>query len=211
MKSKISLIILLVVIVFLGALSFFLGYKYFGEKDTVKALNSQIEILKNEQAINEQNSSNTENGVSQVVENLTIPKFDSSKVEGNLSSVQEQGRLETIGEAQVAIGNRDTLGNKSKQVFRYKNVNYTFGENGGPEIIDVIYGIYGNGGTYYYAVLLENGTVQYAIEGASLEFKSIDIDNIVRIIELRDQDSNGIIFGRLGVITGDGVTHVVEF
>lgn len=211
MKSKISLIILLVVIVFLGALSFFLGYKYFGEKDTVKALNSQIEILKNEQAINEQNSSNTENGVSQVVENLTIPKFDSSKVEGNLSSVQEQGRLETIGEAQVAIGNRDTLGNKSKQVFRYKNVNYTFGENGGPEIIDVIYGIYGNGGTYYYAVLLEDGTVQYAIEGASLEFKSIDIDNIVRIIELRDQDSNGIIFGRLGVITGDGVTHVVEF
>jgi len=61
MKSKITLVILLVIIIFLGALSFYFGYEYFKTKDEVNALNSQVDILKNEQVINEQNSSNTEN------------------------------------------------------------------------------------------------------------------------------------------------------
>lgn len=44
MKSKITLVILLVIIIFLGALSFYFGYEYFKTKDEVNALNSQVDI-----------------------------------------------------------------------------------------------------------------------------------------------------------------------
>lgn len=45
MKSKITLIILLVVIIFLGALSFFFGYKYLNIKSEISTLNERIDVM----------------------------------------------------------------------------------------------------------------------------------------------------------------------
>lgn len=210
MKSKITLVILLLLIVCLCGTSVFFGYNYFNEKENVTNLTSQVESLKESYEEKEE-----ETEPSQVIENIVetfkIPEFDGNKVEGRATSVEEQGRIINVGEASVAIGNRSTLGNKSQQVFRYRDNNYTFGENGGPNIIDAIYGTYNDGSSYYYAVLLEDGTVYYAKEQVNFEFKKVDLENAVRIIQLKVTDENGHIAGRLGVITDDGVTHIVEF
>lgn len=210
MKSKITLVVLLLTIVCLAGASIFFGYKYFNEKENVTILTSEVETLRES---NEEKQEETE--PSQVVENtiekLAIAKFDGNKVEGNFSSVEEQGRIITVGEASVAVGDRSSLGNKANQVFRYRDNNYVFGENGGPNIIDALYGTYDDGSSYYYAVLLEDGTVYYAKEQVSFEFKKVNIENAVRILPLKTTSENGRILGRLGVITDDGVTHVIEF
>lgn len=210
MKSKITLVILLLLIVCLAGTSIFFGYSYFNEKENVTTLTSQVETLR-ESNEEKQEETAPSQVIENVVEKLAIAKFDGNKVEGKANSVEELGRIVSVGQASVSLGNRSTLGNKSQQVFRYKDVNYVFGDNGGPNIIDAIYGTYNDGSSYYYAVLLEDGTVQYAKEQANFEFKKVDIENAVRIIELKITDENGRIGGRLGVITDDGVTHIIEF
>ena len=210
MKSKITLIILLLLIVCLAGTSIFFGYSYFNEKENVTTLTSQVETLR-ESNEEKQEETAPSQVIENIVEKLAIAKFDGNKVEGKANSVEELGRIVSVGQASVSLGNRSTLGNKSQQVFRYKDVNYVFGDNGGPNIIDAIYGTYNDGSSYYYAVLLEDGTVQYAKEQANFEFKKVDIENAVRIIELKITDENGRIGGRLGVITDDGVTHIIEF
>ena len=202
MKSKITLVILLLLIVCLAGTSIFFGYSYFNEKENVTTLTSQVETLR-ESNEEKQEETAPSQVIENIVEKLAIAKFDGNKVEGKASSVEEQ--------ASVALGNRNTLGNKSQQVFRYRDVNYVFGDNGGPNIVDAIYGTYNDGGSYYYAVLLEDGTVQYAKEQANFEFKKVDIENAVRIVQLKITDENGRTGGRLGVITDDGVTHIIEF
>lgn len=72
MKSKITLSILIVVIIFLGALSFFFGYNYLNEKDTVKDLNEKVETL----------TQLTEN-MNQEIENKEEVKVEEPKVEGD--------------------------------------------------------------------------------------------------------------------------------
>lgn len=210
MKSKITLVILLLLIVCLAGTSIFFGYSYFNEKENVTTLTSQVETLR-ESNEEKQEETAPSQVIENIVEKLAIAKFDGNKVEGKANSVEELGRIVSVGQASVSLGNRSTLGNKSQQVFRYKDVNYVFGDNGGPNIIDAIYGTYNDGSSYYYAVLLEDGTVQYAKEQANFEFKKVDIENAVRIIELKITDENGRIGGRLGVITDDGVTHIIEF
>ena len=210
MKSKITLVILLLIIICLAGTSIFFGYSYFNEKENVTTLTSEVETLRES---NEEKQEETEPSqvIENIVERLAIAKFDGNKVEGKASSVEELGRIVSVGQASVAIGNRSTLGNKSQQVFRYRDVNYVFGDNGGPNIVDAIYGTYNDGSSYYYAVLLEDGTVQYAKEQANFEFKKVDIENAVRIVQLKITDENGRTGGRLGVITDDGVTHIIEF
>ena len=44
MKSKITLIILIVVIVFLGALTFFFGYKYLNSDEKINELTAQLSL-----------------------------------------------------------------------------------------------------------------------------------------------------------------------
>ena len=142
MKSKITLIILLVLIIVLVGLSIFLGYSYLKEKENVTTLTSEVETLKESY-----DQKDEENEPSQVIEQvvekedekLAIPKFDANKEERNASSVQEQGMLLQSGGAVVSLGDRSTLGNKSRQVFVYRDNNYVFGENGGPNIIDAIF------------------------------------------------------------------------
>ncbi len=213
MKSKITLIILLVVIIFLGALSFFLGYHYKQNIDEIEVLKDKIQSYENQKIDNDnskQPAVDSSNESNSVEEKLKIVKVDENKIEGNVSSVQEQARIINVGQAQVSIGDRETLGNKSRQVFRYKDNNYTFGENGGPVIVDALYGALNDGSSYYYAVLLEDGSVEYAIEESDLKFKKIEIKNVVRIVSLKTTDSNGKIYSKLGVITDDGVTHIIE-
>lgn len=214
MKSKITLGILLVVIIFLGALAFFFGYHYKENTNEIESLRDKVQSYEN-QKLDDKNSdkmptvelpesSNT------VKEKIIIARIDENKIDRSVSSVKEQARIINVGQAQVSIGDRETLGNKSKQVFRYKDNNYTFGENGGPVIIDAIYGANNDGSSYYYAVLLEDGSVEYAIEESDLKFKKSEITNAVRIVSLKVTDSNGRIYSRLGIITNDGVTHIVE-
>lgn len=210
MKSKITLVILLLLIVCLAGTSIFFGYSYFNEKENVTTLTSQVETLR-ESNEEKQEETAPSQVIENIVEKLAIAKFDGNKVEGKANSVEEQGRIVSVGQASVALGNRNTLGNKSQQVFRYRDVNYVFGDNGGPNIVDAIYGTYNDGGSYYYAVLLEDGTVQYAKEQANFEFKKVGIENAVRIVQLKITDENGRTGGRLGVITDDGVTHIIEF
>ena len=47
MKSKVTVIILIVVIVFLGALSFFFGYKFLNSDEKINELIAQVESLTN--------------------------------------------------------------------------------------------------------------------------------------------------------------------
>lgn len=86
MKSKITLVVLLLTIVCLAGASIFFGYKYFNEKENVTILTSEVETLRES---NEEKQEETE--PSQVIENtiekLAIAKFDGNKVEGNFSSV----------------------------------------------------------------------------------------------------------------------------
>ena len=76
MKSRITLIILIVVIVFLGALSFFFGYKYLKKKKKINELtaqvtdlNTQIEEKDNIIKQNEEKSNNAVEEVPQVEDN----------------------------------------------------------------------------------------------------------------------------------------------
>ena len=54
-------------------------------------------------------------------------------------------------------------------------------------------------------------SIEYAKEQVNFEFKKVNIENAVRILPLKTTNENGRILGRLGVITDDGVTHVIEF
>ena len=76
MKSKITLIILIVVIVFLGALTFFFGYKYLNSDEKINELtaqvtdlNTQIEEKDNIIKQNEEKSNNAVEEVPQVEDN----------------------------------------------------------------------------------------------------------------------------------------------
>ncbi len=84
MKSKITIIILIVVIVFLGSLSFFFGYKFLNSDKKVNELTAQVESLSNEkQEIEAQlekyeETDSTQNEV-QTVEKVIRTKFDYEK------------------------------------------------------------------------------------------------------------------------------------
>ena len=213
MKSKITLVILLVIIIFLGALSFFLGYKYLNEKDTVKALNSQVEILKNEQVINEQNSSNSENGSNQVVEVLSIPKFDSSKVD---TSALGNVEITNIKEVECVEENPSDFiyvtGPQAYFQVRYKAKNYTISNTA--NIIDAKNNSVGSAGIWHKVFLLDDGTLKYTLVGADdpenkeLEIKDYDLNNVVALVNVSYTTPRGT-YTRLGAITSDGVTHIL--
>ena len=86
MKSKITLIVLIVVIVFFAALSFFFGYKYLNSDEKINELTAQVESLSNEkqelevQLGDKEETENIQNEV-QTVEKLTIPKIDNNKID----------------------------------------------------------------------------------------------------------------------------------
>lgn len=224
MKSKISLVVLLVVIIFLGALSFFLGYKYLNEKDTVKALNSQVEILKNEQVINEQNSSNTDNTGTKVVEKLAIPKFNSSKVDYSkrdyLSNAQESAsvvKLENTIEYRKgpAKNIQDTyIADDIDYQFKYKEEKYNFGD---ANIVDVRTQRHGGATDWYIIVLLDDGTIRYAFntysnyETGKVEFKEYELKDVVSLVNLGATGQSGKNATCIGAITSDGVTHILPY
>ncbi len=218
MKSKITLVILLVIIIFLGSLSFFLGYKWYKEKDNVQALNIQIEILKNEQEINEQNNNNTENGASQVVEVLAIPKFDSNKVDiseredAKPTNIKEEGSFNYKGEDGLSY----TLGPKtenSKQL-KYRGKEYDISTTA--NIIDVCYQSPGYAGANFVIFLLDDGTIKYTFirydnnENAELEIKDYNLKNVVALKGFSYTGVTGKVISCVGAITNDGVTHLLS-
>lgn len=108
MKSKIALIIMIVIIIFFVACSFFLGYNYLKRGDEIQNLNAKIENLSQAQ------------------------KLDAQKTERDVDSVQEEGNTVGIGGADVRrqMTGNEVIGNYKGQIFEIDNKNYTFdGEN----------------------------------------------------------------------------------
>lgn len=212
MKSKITLIVVVTIMIFLLSCIFFLGYNCLKSENNIQALNKKIDSLTQLQEIESQKTEGrTTAEPSQVVETekLAIAKLESDKIEGDVTKVEEMFNTIKIGNATVrrqSTGN-EMIGNYQGQILEYNDKNYTFN---GVKIIDAIYSIYGDGSSSYYAVLLEDGTVQYSIEMNELQFKKVELDNIVRIISLKTTNSDSRIISTLGVITSDGITHVID-
>ena len=101
----------------------------------------------------------------------------------------------------------ESMGGYNGTIFELNGKNYTFG---GVKIVDAMYAMYGDGASSYYAVLLEDGTVQYAMDRNELTFKKANLENVVRIISLKTKNSAGRIVSTLGAITSDGVTHIID-
>lgn len=217
MKSKITLIVLLSVIFFLGALSFFLGYHYFKTQDEIDTLTGIVNELTKAPEVGEDvvvdetvntDATATEPTVKEV-EKLAIAKFDPNKIDGVVESVEEIQNTISIGNAKVLrqMAGGEIMGGYNGTIFELNGKNYTFG---GTKIVDAIYASYGDGSASYYAVLLEDGTVQYAMSGYDLIFKKSTLENVVRIISLKTTTAEGRIVCTLGAITSDGVTHIIN-
>lgn len=218
MKSKITLVILLVIIIFLGALSFYFGYEYFKTKDEVNALNSQVDILKNEQVINEQNSSNTENEENQVVEVLSIPKFDSSKVDTSARESAKPTNIKEIGNYTYEDDNSfnymiGPAGDLGAQI-NYKGRKYNLSDKA--NIVDVAYQSPGYNGANFVLFLLDDGTIKYTFisyndnENTELEIKDYNLINVVALKRLSYTGATGKIIPCVGAITSDGITHLIS-
>lgn len=220
MKNKITLIILIFIIIILLAVSIFFGINFTQNKNTIKQMEKSIENLNQQLESNKDNniSTTTENDNSNLPNSMVIPKFnssniDTSNIEGNIDSVEEEGHTISIGKADVSIGKTISSGSSSglkTSTFNFEGNEYTFN---GLNIVNAIHHFHGQGSQDYYAVLLEDGTVYYAVYTSGLDdklnFEKLDIEDAVSIISLKTTQS-GRILSRLGVITSDGVTHIIK-
>lgn len=228
MKSKISLIILLVIIIFFAALSFFFGYYYFDEKGKVDELNKKIELLDNAQNISEQKNENVEEGgASQVIETTTekisIPKFDSSKVDtssrNDVVSVREVGAI-TDSSVKYRLGPAASANTTSVEElkydyqFEYNGKRYTLSDTS--NIVDVRFQSPGYNGASYAIILLDDGTIKYSlikygVADYTLEIKDYNLKDVVGLVNLEYTTSSNIRGTCVGAITSDGVTHLLPY
>lgn len=190
MKSKITLSILIIVIIFLGILSFFFGYKYLDEKNSVNELNTQIEELKNANKQNGESSKPSEIAEN-TIEKLAIAKIDTSKVEiddgytytGSFDFDERNG-------IQVIIGESKSINFRSfEEAWKFFNnegeyIDYTI-ENLDKTPIEV--SISGNGEYLKAYFLMEDGTVRY-ITGPSIMAKETtlkEVEGLSDVVTLR--------------------------
>lgn len=215
MKSKITLVILLVIIIFLGALSFYFGYEYFKTKDEVNALNSQVDILKKEQVLNESNKEIIENDENEVVETLSIPKFDSNKVDASVIQNAQVTNIEEIGYIEEGTNDFSYVTGPSQNPgfqVKYKGKEYILSNTA--NIIDTKNNRSGSNGTWYKVFLLDDGTIKYAFmtaednENTNLEIKDYNLKDVVALVNISYTTARGN-YSRLGAITSDGVTHIL--
>lgn len=228
MKSKITLIILLVVIVFLSALSFFFGYKYLNANDEVKSLKERIDVMtklvedmdENQQKVEDGKDDETEN----VKKSIEIPKFDEKKVDIsareslNPQNIKENGVLvaDSSYNFQYRIGpstnaNLTSLDDVSiKYQVRYHGREYNISDTA--NIVDVKYQYPGFHGVSYAIILLDDGSIKYTCikvedDGNDLEFKDYDIKDVVSLVKLEYSTPRKMTC--IGAITSDGVTHLL--
>ena len=235
MKSKISLIILLVIIIFFAALSFFFGYYYFNEKGKVDELNKKIELLENAQNISEQENENLiEGGASQVVETivekLSIPKFDSNKVDTSIRddivSIREVGNI-TNNDVKYRVGpveapnitTPESTNTTSVEEIKYdyqieyNSKGYTLSDTA--NIVDIRYQIYVGG--LNAIILFDDGTIKYVfgsygVTDADIEIKDYTLlKDVVGLVNLEYTTSSNIRGTCVGAITSDGVTHLLPY
>ena len=226
MKSKITLIILIVVIVFLGALTFFFGYKYLNSDEKINELTAQVESLSNEkqelevQLGNKEETENIQNEV-QTVEKLTIPKIDNNKIDAansglEIEEVLESGVIKNIDNSLSYIIGPTTSyysGGESNYDFQFRlnDKKYNFD---GKQIVDVQTQSHGTATSAYIIVLLDDGTIQYALKNydtTDLQFKEYDLKNVVRIMQVAVKTTSGRATSRVGAITSDGYTHILPY
>ncbi len=229
MKSKITLIILIVVIVFLGALSFFFGYKYLDTNDKVNELTAQVDTLNKEKEeiqaqINEENNEEDNKEAEpeiQVVEKLTIAKLDPNKVDISRSGLDVEEVIENGVKKNLSTDLDYIVGPTTSYPgftidyydfqFRFNDKTYNFD---GKQIVEVQTQSHGASSSWYIIVLLDDGTIRYALRNyntTDLDFKEYDLQDVVKIIPVAVKTSEGKIIPRVGAITSDGVTHVLPF
>lgn len=225
MKSKITLIILISVIVFLGALSFFFGYKYLNSNDKVNELTKQVESLSKEKEeiqvqVNEEENKEVEKEI-KTVEKLAIAKLDPNKVDTSRSGLDveeviESGVSKSIDNTLSYIVGPTTsypgytIDNYDYQ-FRFNDKKYDFD---GKQIVEVQTQSHRTATSWYIIVLLDDGTIRYALKNydtTDLEFKEYDLQDIVKITQVAVKVVGGKITSRVGAITNDGVTHVLPY
>ena len=226
MKSRITLIILIVVIVFLGALSFFFGYKYLNSDEKINELTAQVESLSNEkqeietQLGEKEGTDNVQNEV-QTVEKLTIPKVDSSKIDASNSGLEveevlESGVIKNIDNSLSYIMGPTTSyysGGESNYDFQFRlnDRKYSFD---GKQIVDVQTQSHGTATSAYIIVLLDDGTIQYALKNydtTDLQFEEYDLKDVVRIAQIAVKTTNGRTTSRVGAITSHVYTHILPY
>lgn len=214
MKSKITLIILLVIIFFLASLSIFLGYYYNKKATEVENLTAQIEILSNTQTTeNEQ--------IVTEIEKLAIAKYDSEKLDNSKKS--DFTIFEPVAEYVTMSSDLVYRKGPKKEIsssaiqdsmyqLRYKTKVYTLSDTA--NIVDLKTQSTGVNSGAYFIVLLDDGTIQYAKTTATsleLEFKKYtDFTDVVALVKLGSTEhGKGANF--IGAITSDGVTHILPY
>lgn len=157
MKSKITLIILLVAIVILATTTVVFGYKYNKEKQSAQSLTSEVEELKANSELEESESSQV---IEKEVLKYTISKFDSDKVDASqreevYESCEECGEyLENSSGIRYRVGtskNISTFSSNSEvnsQII-YNGKEYNVSDN---NIVSLKTQYHGNATDWYYSI-----------------------------------------------------------
>lgn len=200
MKSKITLIILLVIIFFLGALSFFLGYKYYESNNKVSELNLQIENMskeENEKSLEEEKTDN------KVLDDGVIYKYNPSKIV-NFDAEYISAYYEGVYRGSLTInGNKVTIVLPENGSLNGSNNREEFYFN--EEIVSVVSSTIGQGQIEMIAFLSESGKVYISYGDKDLS-DNIELTNLPKIYKLVCTTySNEIgIFGTIVGIDADG-------
>ena len=206
MKSKVTVIILIVVIVFLGALSFFFGYKFLNSDEKINELIAQVESLTNEkQEIQTQlgqggEADGTQNEV-QTVEKLIIPKFDYEKgstYNGENLSYDGYTCYTDTGYCYVKENTANFSSNSNEEY------TYTIDEN----VVDAVRTWIGQGSNIATCLLGESGNVYINLFGRDNNMTKIDsVSNICRVFVTTLTDGQGRQLRTIVGVDTDGNNH----
>ena len=206
MKSKVTVIILIVVIVFLGALSFFFGYKFLNSDEKINELIAQVESLTNEkQEIQTQlgqggEADGTQNEV-QTVEKLIIPKFDYEKgstYNGENLSYDGYTCYTDTGYCYVKENTANFSSNSNEEY------TYTIDEN----VVDAVRTWIGQGSNIATCLLGESGNVYINLFGRDNNMTKIDsVSNICRLFVTTLTDGQGRQLRTIVGVDTDGNNH----
>ncbi|MBQ8379696.1 MAG: hypothetical protein IJX34_02655 [Clostridia bacterium] len=213
MKSKITLVILLAIILFLGALSLFFGYYYFkteGELETLTGIVNELTKVPED---------TTGIEVEEPVEKIAIAKFDSTKLDNSartsVVNPEESAYTVSLGDITYRKGPKKSITSSSiyelDYQIKYKTQTYTLSETA--NILDVRGQHAGVSSRNYIIILMDDGTIKYSLveyESTTLEFKDYsEIKDAVALVNLGT--TNGKPQVSVGVITSDGVTHILPY
>ena len=207
MKSKVTVIILIVIIVFLGALSFFFGYKFLNSAEKINELIAQVESLTNEnQEIQTQlgqggEADGTQNEV-QTVEKLIIPKFDYEKgstYNGENLSYDGYTCYTDTGYCYVKENTANFSSNSNEEY------TYTIDEN----VVDAVRTWIGQGSNIATCLLGESGNVYINLLGNNGDnMTKIDsVSNICRLFVTTLTDGQGRQLRTIVGVDTDGNNH----